>query len=57
MKIYILKPTYDHFYLEEYHYDSHEERYEYTKNISPSLIFEEEDLDLAIDKLMMANRD
>lgn len=57
MKIYILKPTYDHFYLEEYYYDSHEERYEYTKNISPSLIFEEEDLDLAIDKLMMANRD
>lgn len=57
MKIYILKPTYDHFYLEEYYYDSHEERYEYTKDISPSLIFEEKDLDLAIDKLMMANRD
>ena len=57
MKIYILKPTYDHFYLEEYYYNSYEERYEYTKNISPSLIFEEEDLDLAIDKLMIANRD
>ena len=57
MKIYILKPTYDQFYLEEYHYESYEQRYEYTKNISPSLIFEESQLDLAIDKLMLANRD
>lgn len=57
MKIYILKPTYDQFFLEEYHYESHEQRYEYTRNISPSLIFEESELDLAIDKLMLANRD
>lgn len=57
MKIYILKPTYDQFFLEEYHYESYEQRYEYTKNISPSLIFEESQLDLAIDKLMLANRD
>lgn len=57
MKIYILKPTYDHFYLEEYTYNTHEERCEYTKNISPNLIFEEDELDNAIDKLMLANRD
>ena len=57
MKIYILKPTYDHLYLEEYEYETHEERYEYTKNISPGLIFEEKDLDLAIDKLILANMD
>jgi hypothetical protein len=57
MKIYILKPTYDHLYLEEYEYETHEERYEYTKDISPGLIFEEKDLDLAIDKLILANMD
>ena len=57
MKIYILRPTYDHFYLEEYYYDTHEERYEYTKDISPRLVFEEDELDLAIDKLIIANWD
>ena len=57
MKIYILKPTYDKFFLEEYYYDNYEQRYEYTKDVSPSLIFEESELDRAIDKLIIANMD
>lgn len=57
MKIYILKPTYDKFFLEEYYYNDYNQRYEYTKDISPSLIFEESELDMAIDKLMIANMD
>ena len=56
-KIYILQPSYDHFYLEEYYYNSYQERYEKTKNINPGFIFEESQIDIAIDKLILANRD
>lgn len=57
MKLYILRPTYDHFYLEEYFYETYDERYEYTKGINLSMIFEESELDSAIDKLIIANGD
>ena len=56
-KIYILQPSYDHFYLEEYYYNSYQERYEKTKDINPRFIFEENEFYLAIDKLKLANRD
>ena len=56
-KVYILQPSCDHFYLEEFYYESYQERYEKTKDVNPRFIFEESELDLAIDKLILANRD
>lgn len=55
MKIFILQPSHDLFYLEEFYYDTYEQRYEKTKGISPSRIFEESEIDRAIDKLVELN--
>ena len=55
MKIFILQPTADIFYLEEFYYDTYEERYEKTKEIAPSRIFEESEIDKAIDRLVELN--
>ena len=56
-KVYILQTSCDHFYLEEFYYESYQERYKKTKDINPRFIFEESELDLAIDKLILGNRD
>lgn len=55
MKIFILKPTLDLFYLEEFEYETYQQRYEKTKDIDPKLIFEESEIDKAIDKLIDLN--
>lgn len=54
-KIYILQCSGDLFYMEEFEYSSYEERYEKTKDISPTRIFEESEIDKAIDRLYELN--
>jgi len=55
MKIFILQCSDDLFYLEEFYYKSYQERYEKTKGISVNRIFEESEIDKAIDKLADLN--
>lgn len=55
MKIFILQPKSDLFCLEEFYYNTYQERYEKTKDISPTRIFEESELDKAIAKLVDLN--
>jgi hypothetical protein len=55
MKIFILQCSDDLFYMEEFEYSTHEERYEKTKDISPTRIFEESEIDKAIAKLVDLN--
>ena len=54
-KIFIIQYSNDLFYLEEFYYDTYEQRYEKTKEISPSRIFEESEIDKAIDRLVELN--
>lgn len=54
-KIFILQPKYDLFCLEEFYYDTYQQRYEKTKDINPNRIFEENELDRAIKKLVDLN--
>ena len=54
-KIFIIQYNNDNFYLEEFYYDTYEERYEKTKEIAPSRIFEESQIDQAIAKLVDLN--
>lgn len=55
MKIFILQCGGDLFYLEEFYYNTYQERYEKTKDIAPTRIFEESEIDKAIDKLVDLN--
>ena len=55
MKIFILQTNADMFYLEEFYYNTYQERYEKTKHISPSRIFEESEIEKAISKLVDLN--
>lgn len=55
MKIFILQCGGDLFYLEEFYYNTYQERYEKTKDISPTRIFEESEIDKAINKLVDLN--
>ena len=55
MKIFILQTNADMFYLEEFYYNTYQERYEKTKDISPSRIFEESEIEKAISKLVDLN--
>jgi hypothetical protein len=55
MKIFVLRPNWDMFSLEEIEYQTHEERYQATKGIDPKFIFEEKDIDKAIAKLVDLN--
>lgn len=55
MKIFILQPKSDLFCLEEFYYNTYQERYEKTKDISPTRIFEESEIDKAIAKLVDLN--
>jgi hypothetical protein len=41
--------------MEEFYYNTYQERYEKTKGIKPSRIFEESQLDQAISKLVELN--
>lgn len=43
------------FFLEEFEYNTYQERYEKTKGISPTRIFEESQIDEAIAKLVDLN--
>lgn len=54
-KIFIIQCSDDLFYLEEFEYDTYDERYNKTKDISPSRIFEESEIDIAIDRLVDLN--
>ena len=54
-KIFILQCSDDLFYMEEFYYDTYQERYEKTKEIAPSRIFEESEIDKAIDRLVELN--
>ena len=54
-KMFILQCSDDLFYLEEFEYTTYQERYEKTKDIAPSRIFEESEIDKAIDKLVELN--
>lgn len=55
MKIFIIQCSDDLFYLEEFEYDTYEERYNKTKDISPSRIFEESQVNKAINRLVDLN--
>ena len=55
MKIYIIQCNNDNFYMEEFYYDTYDERYEKTKGISPTRVFEESEIDKAISKLVDLN--
>ena len=55
MKIYILQCNNDNFYMEEFYYNTYQERYEKTKDVPPSRIFEESEIDRAIDRLVDLN--
>lgn len=55
MKIFILQNNNDNFYLEEFYYTTHEERYQKTKGININRIFEESEIDKAIAKLVDLN--
>lgn len=55
MKIFILQCSDDLFYMEEFEYSTYEERYEKTKDIAPTRIFEESEIDKAIAKLVDLN--
>lgn len=54
-KIYILQCNNDNFYMEEFYYNTYQERYEKTKDISPTRVFEESEIDKAISKLADLN--
>lgn len=55
MRVFILQNNEDMFYLEEFCYDSYQERYEKTKGIPPTRIFEENEIDKAMAKLVDLN--
>lgn len=55
MKIFIIQCSDDLFYLEEFEYDTYEERYNKTKDIAPSRIFEESQVNKAINRLVDLN--
>lgn len=54
-KIFILQCSDDLFYLEEFYYNTYQERYEKTKGIPPTRIFEENEIDKAMAKLVDLN--
>lgn len=55
MKIFIIQCSDDLFYLEEFEYDTYDERYNKTKDIAPSRIFEESQVNKAINRLVDLN--
>lgn len=55
MKIFIIQNNDDNFYLEEFYYKTYQERYEKTKDITPTRIFEESQIDEAVAKLVDLN--
>ena len=55
MKIYILRFSDDAAYLEERQYSSYNDRYEYTKNVANEKIFEESQLDKAMELIYRLN--
>lgn len=50
-KLFIIRFSDDLLYLEEFNYDTYEQRYQYTKDIDLSMIFEESELDRAYEIL------
>ncbi len=56
MKLYIIRFSDDLAYLEEKECSNYQERYEFTKNVLPERVFEETQLDEALDKVYQLNR-
>lgn len=55
MKIFIIQNNDDNFYLEEFYYNTYQERYEKTKDITLTRIYEESQIDEAVAKLVDLN--
>lgn len=55
MKIFIVQNNDDMFYLEEFYYNTYQERYEKTKGVTPARIFEESEIEDAIKLLVDLN--
>lgn len=55
MKIFIVQNDNEAFYLEEFYYNTYQERYEKTKGVTPARIFEESEIEDAIKLLVDLN--